>query len=138
MTPQAAASRVLPETQFPPKQSPSRWLLAAALLLALACGGGQTTATPATPTTTDARDAGDAGDTGRQVRGNILEVVARNITEIERMSILDQDGRRWTFTTEGYTGVTPSHLREHQLFGQQVVVSYVERKDRLVAVKIGD
>ena len=67
-----------------------------------------------------------------------MGVVARNITEIESVSIRDQDGRRWTFTTEGYTGVTPAHLREHQLFGQQVVVSYVEREDRLVAVKIGD
>ena len=132
MSPRATASRVLPATQFPTIQSPSRWLLAAALLLAIACGGGQATAT------TDATAATDAGDAGRQVRGHILEVVARNITEIERVSIRDQDGRRWTFTTEGYAGVTPAHLREHQLFGQQVVVSYVERENRLVAVKIGD
>ena len=132
MTPQATASGALPATQFPALRSPSRWLLAAALLLAIACGGGQATATA------DASANTDAGDTGRQVRGHILEVVARNITEIERVSIRDQDGRRWTFTTEGYTGVTASHLREHQLSGQQVVVSYVEREDRLVAVKIGD
>ena len=130
MTPQATASRVLPATQFPARQSPSRWLLAAALLLAIACGGATAT--------TDTGDATDAGDAGRQVRGHILEVVARNITEIERVSIRDQDGRRWTFTTEGYTGMTPAHLREHQLFGQQVVVSYIEREDRLVAVNIGD
>lgn len=126
MTPRATARRVLPATRFPAIRSPSRWLLAAALLLAIACGGGQATATA------------DAGEPGRQVRGHIVEVVARNITEIESVSIRDQDGRRWTFTTEGYTGVTPAHLREHQLFGQQVVVSYVEREDRLVAVKIGD
>ena len=126
MTPRATARRVLPATRFPAIRSPSRWLLAAALLLAIACGGGQATATA------------DDGEAGRQVRGHILEVVARNITEIESVSIRDQDGRRWTFTTEGYTGVTPAHLREHQLFGQQVVVSYVEREDRLVAVKIGD
>ena len=129
MTPQATARPVLPATRFPAIRSPSRWFLAVALLLALACGGGQATATT---------DATDAGEAGQQVRGHILEVVARNITEIERVSIRDQDGRRWTFTTEGYTGVTPSHLREHQLFGRQVVVSYVERENRLVAVKIGD
>jgi len=132
MIPHAAVTRVLPATQLHPIQSPSRWLLVAALSLAIACGGGQA------PATADATAATDAGDAGRQVRGHILEVVARNITEIERVSIRDQDGRRWTFTTEGYTGVTPAHLREHQLFGQQVVVSYVEREDRLVAVKIGD
>ena len=136
MTSQAAASRVLPATQLPSiqslGQSSTRWLLAAALVLAIACGGGQATAT------TDAAPTTDAGDAGRQVRGHVLEVVARNITELESVSIRDQDGKRWTFTTEGYTGVTPSHLREHQLSGQQVVVSYVEREDWLVAVKIGD
>ena len=126
MTPEAVASRVLPATWFPAIQSPSWCLLAAALLLAMACGGGQATTTA------------DAGDTERQVRGQILEVVARNITEIEKVSIRDQDGRRWTFTTEGYTGVSPAHLREHQLFGQQVEVTYVEKEGRLVAVNIRD
>ena len=33
-------------------------------------------------------------------------------------------------------GFTPSHLKEHQLFGATVLVSYEERGDGLVAVKI--
>lgn len=129
MLPKATASRVLTATQFPAKRSSRRWLLAAALLLAIACGGGQATVTT---------DAPAIADTGPRVRGHILEVVARNITEIESLSVRDQNGTRWTFTTEGHAGMTPSHLREHQLFGQQVTVSYVEKDGRLVAVDVRD
>ena len=130
MTLQAAASLVLPATHLPAMQSqgqsPITWLLTAALLLAIACGDGQATATT------------NSGDGVSQMQGHILNVVARNITEIESVSIRDQEGKRWAFTTEGFSGMTPAHLRQHQLFGQQVVVSYVEKKDRLVAVNIGD
>ena len=85
-------------------------------------------------------DAGSSigGDVPRQVRGHVVEVVARGVTEAETLRIRDADGRAWGFTTEGFIGFTPAHLREHQLFGQTVLVSYVEKGDRLVAVDVTD
>ncbi len=80
-----------------------------------------------------------------RVRGQIIEVVARNIAQVETLRIRDESGREFTFTTDqagdqsgGFVGFTPSHLKEHQLLGQTVLVSYVERDGLLVAVKIED
>ncbi len=67
-----------------------------------------------------------------------MEVVARDINEIETLRLLGEDGQEYRFTTEGFVGFSPSHLREHQLFGQPVIVSYVQRDGRLVAVAITD
>ncbi|PKB63620.1 MAG: hypothetical protein BZY80_06355 [SAR202 cluster bacterium Io17-Chloro-G2] len=70
------------------------------------------------------------GQEPRQVAGMVVEVVARDIDEVETLRIRDSAGKVWTFTTEGYAGFTPAHLREHQLFGDAVTVTYQER-DRL-------
>ncbi len=67
-----------------------------------------------------------------------MEVVARNITEVETLRLLGEDGQEYRFTSEGFVGFTPSHLREHQLFGQPVIVSYVQKGGQLVAVAITD
>jgi hypothetical protein len=100
-----------------------RLLPVLALALVLACGGGGAAANP---------------DATKQVRGHVVEVIARNITEVETLRLRDESGRVWAFTTEGFAGFTPSHLREHQLFGQSVQVSYVEKGGKLVAVNITD
>ena len=93
------------------------------LIYTLACEGGEASVSP--PET-------------KQVRGHIIEVIPRNITEVETLRIQDDSGRELTFTTKGFAGFTPSHLKEHQLFGQSVLVFYVERGDRLVATDIKD
>jgi hypothetical protein len=100
---------------------------AAALLLALAllsgCGGGAD-ATPAS---------------GGLVRGHVVAVEGRTIIELESLTIRDEAGKKWTFTSRaGSVGFTPSHLREHQLLGHQVEVLYVADGDTLVAVEITD
>ena len=102
-------------------------LVGLSLVLLLACGGGHT---PSEVTAVEAEVD--------QVRGRILEVVGRNITEIETLRILDEMGKEWAFTTEEFVGFTPSHLQEHQLFGQTILVSYVEKNGRLVAVNLSD
>jgi hypothetical protein len=103
-----------------------------ALLLVLACGqpgSGQTSQAPRQVE-------------GLQVEGLIVEVVGRDIDEVETLRIKDGDGKIWTFTTEGYVGVTPAHLREHQLFGDSVTVTFEEKDGPegpvLVASQIGD
>ena len=91
-------------------------LLLAALLSLAACGGGET----------------------RQVRGQVIEVSARDFAELETLGIRDDAGREYRFTTEGFVGFTPSHVREHQLLGQSLLVTYEKRGDELVAVALAD
>jgi hypothetical protein len=95
----------------------------AVLTLVSGCGGSGATANP---------------DATQQVRGWVAEVVARNITEVETLRIRDENGQLWAFTTEAFAGFTPSHLQEHQLFGQSVLVSYVKKDNQLIAVNITD
>ena len=115
----------------------------------LACGG---------PTYRDSgRDTGDQpregpGIVGRwspygptpdgsaqlQVRGRIIEVVARNITTLELLRIRDDAGREYSFVAERFIGFTPAHLKEHQLFGLLVLVTYQVRGEQLVAVAVED
>ncbi len=80
------------------------------------------------------------GDDGglRQVRGQIIEVAARSIGEVETLRLRDDDGREYVFTTQGFIGFTPSHLLEHRLLGQPVLVTYREENGRLIAVKTED
>lgn len=91
-------------------------LLIAALLSLAACGGGET----------------------RQVRGQVIEVSARDFAELETLGIRDDAGREYRFATEGFVGFTPSHVREHQLLGQSLLVTYEKRGEELVAVALAD
>ena len=104
-------------------------LVALALALAAtACGGGS-------GDTTD--QLGNGPD--EQVRGLIVEVMERNITEVQLLRIRDEAGKFWIFTGgPGFIGITPSHLLEHQLSGQSVLVTYQDRGDFLVAVELSD
>ena len=74
----------------------------------------------------------------RQVRGQVMEVTARDFAEVESLRIRDDEGREYHFVTEGFVGFTPSHIREHQLLGQSLLVSYERRGDNLVAVAVAD
>lgn len=90
--------------------------LLAALLLAAACDDSET----------------------RQVRGQVIAVLARDFAEIETLRIRDAAGREYRFVTEGFVGFTPSHVREHQLLGQSLLVTYRQRGAELVAVALAD
>ena len=98
-------------------------VVALALLAMPGCGGSGATAGPEIP---------------QQVQGQVVEVIGRSIIEVETLRLRDADGRMWTFTTKGPVGFTPSHLREHQVLGQPVIVSYVAKGDVLVAVEVTD
>ena len=96
----------------------------AASALVVSCGGSQ---------------GADGLEKAGQVRGLVVDVVGRNIVELEVLRVRDEEGRTWEFTSgEGFIGFTPSHLREHQLAGQPVTVSYIPQGDSLLAVNIYD
>ena len=94
------------------------------VILVLACGGNSVTA---------------VAESKGEVRGLVVEVVDRSITEVETLRIRDEAGKVWSFTgAAGFIGTTPSHVREHQLMGSSVLVTYVREGDTLVALDIGD
>ena len=90
-------------------------VVAASLLVLVACGGGD-----------------------RQVTGLVLEVAGRDVIEIESLRLRDDDGRVWEFFTEGPVGLSAAHLRQHQLPGEKVVVTYQVKDGRLIASDIRD
>ncbi len=110
------------------KSAPARAALATTFLLLLACGAGDDTGAATSR----------AGEASGEVEGLVVEVAGRNIVELETLGIRDVDGTVWTFTAEGPLEFSQSHLREHQLFGETVTVSYVRRGELLVAVEITD
>ena len=110
------------------KSALARAALAATFLMLIACGSGDDTGT----------EISGPGEASGEVEGLVVEVTGRNIVELETLGIRAEDGTVWTFTADGPLEFLPSHLREHQLFGETVTVSYVRRGDVLVAVEIGD
>ena len=80
----------------------------------------------------------DGKEKVENVRGIVVEVVGRNLLEVETLQVRTQDGTIWTFTTDGPLPFTASHLREHQLFGQTVLVFFTKRDGQLVAVDLAD
>jgi len=82
--------------------------------------------------------AGCDADSPNQVRGQVIEAVPRNFSELELLRIRDDRGREYVFETEGFIGFTPSHVREHQLFGQSLLVTYEKRGEVLIAIRLED
>ncbi len=72
------------------------------------------------------------------VRGVIVEVLDRDLAEIETLTIRHSDGRMWTFTTEAALEKNGAHLRLHQVLGQSIEVQYEERDGRLIAIGLRD
>ena len=106
----------------------ARAAFAATFLMLLACGAGDD----------NGAATSSPGEASGEVEGLVVEVVGRNIVELETLRIRTPDDEVWTFTAEGPLEFSPSHLREHQLFGETVTVSYIRRGELLVAVEISD
>ena len=85
------------------------------LVLAVSCGGGEKTVT-----------------------GMVTDVVERNLSEVELLRVRDRFDNTWEFTTLGNIGMSPAHLKQHQVLGQGVLVVYKTIDGRLVASEIRD
>ena len=85
------------------------------LVLAVSCGGGEKTVT-----------------------GMVTGVVERNLSEVELLRVRDRFDNTWEFTTLRNIGMSPAHLKQHQVLGQGILVVYKTIGGRLVASEIRD
>jgi hypothetical protein len=74
----------------------------------------------------------------QEVRGHVIQVVPRNVSEFETLHIKSETQKHYQFTSQGFTGFTPSHIKEHQLFGQTLLVKYIKKNGILVAISVED
>ena len=106
----------------------ARWALTLVVLTALAagCAGG-----PDATTATEVRQA---------VSGRIVDLSAPSLLELESLTIRGESGETFTLQAGGVAlgQFTPSHLREHMVTGQVVVVTYHVDGGRLVLDAISD
>ena len=87
----------------------------AAWLAAAGCGGAP---------------AADGEGPWESVRGLVVQVEARSLTELEFLDVEDDTGFVWRFRPGiSYRGFTPSHLREHMVQGLPVTVVYRWKDD---------
>jgi len=83
--------------------------------------------------------AGACGGNGeKQVTGLVLAAVERNLAEIELLKVRDDNGKIWEFASEGQVGTSAAHLRQHQIGGERVLVTYREDDGRLIAIDVRD
>lgn len=87
-------------------------------------------------------DASDAGSQLRLqfVRGQVLQVEARSLIELEALEIQDAHGAIWRFEGRGKVipGFAPSHLNEHKILGLSVEVAFYREGDALVLYDVTD
>ncbi len=72
------------------------------------------------------------------VRGLVVNVQVASFSQIGAFELRSDDGQVLTFAVEGNPGITPSHLREHMVLAQPVIVTYHRSNGDLVATQIDD
>ena len=77
-------------------------------------------------------------DDPRVVRGVVIDVQSRSLTEVLLFSVQDFTGKSWIFETDGPIDFTPSHIRYHSLSGKPVTVYYQVDQGRLLVQRITD
>lgn len=74
------------------------------------------------------------------VVGHVTEVTARSLVEVETLTVMTGDDKKWVFSGGEFPGLTPSHLEERQALGEPVRVFYVTEEDgslRIVRIEDG-
>lgn len=79
------------------------------------------------------------GDSGEQViTGRVIDAIARDIVEIELLTVRDADSQVWEFTTIGPVGISVGHLRQHQALGAKIQVTFRKIGGQLIASDVRD
>ena len=78
-------------------------------------------------------------DSGEQVVvGRVVDAIARDIVEIESLTVRDADSQIWEFTTNGSVGISVGHLRQHQALGAKIEVTYRKIGGQFIAFDVRD
>ena len=77
-------------------------------------------------------------DQRKFLEGRVTNIIPRNISEIQTLEIQTDDQQIYKFETTGFTGFTPSHIKEHQVTGQSIKVYYERSGNDLIALEITD
>lgn len=74
------------------------------------------------------------------VRGMVLDVESESLISLAALEVQDDDGTIWSFEGRGKVvpGFTPSHLNEHKLLGQSVLVTFYREGELLILHDITD
>ncbi len=82
--------------------------------------------------------AGCGGDT-ETVRGRLVDVQSSGPLNLDSIEVIDDEGRHWTLDGSGIFGhLTPSHLRQHMVLGEQIEVTFHRDDDRLTIDRLSD
>ncbi len=75
----------------------------------------------------------DVSSNTKTLTGVVVTVEQRSLLEIEWVEIQDTQGQLWRFQASGtLSHFTPSHLREHSLSAERVIVTYHEEDGLLL------
>jgi hypothetical protein len=80
----------------------------------------------------------------RTVRGVLMDVRASSLVHAESVTLRDEDGRVWTFRVDPEVVTNPeepqsaSHLRQHMVLGEPMLVRYRETSGGPLALRILD
>jgi hypothetical protein len=69
----------------------------------------------------------------------VTEVKSESLTRVKSLKVVDTDGNEWVFENVGkFQGFTPSHLFEHSLNQEPIIIKFKERLGSFIIVSIDD
>ena len=69
----------------------------------------------------------------------VTEVQSESLTRVKSLKVVDTGGKEWVFENVGkFKGFTPSHLFEHSLNQEPIIIKFREQPGRLIIVSIDD
>jgi len=77
-------------------------------------------------------------ENNKLIRGRVISVVAKSISDVQTFKVQSPTGEIYSFQVNGFIGFTPSHIKEHQVTGDPVTVTYISGNNVLIATKITD
>ena len=113
------------------------WVLIVVLIAVVviqSCGGGISVG----DSSIGDSSIGDSSIGGSTVRGLVVGLESKSLTNLYSITLMDQSNREWYFIARGYQGFSPSHLKQHMLLGDPVLVVFHEDGNDLIVDDIED
>ena len=64
-----------------------------------------------------------------EIIGTVIKVESRSLTQLSSLTVRDETGSVWVFSSRGFVGMTPSHLEEHRYTLEKIRITFVEIQD---------